>query len=64
MNRKLNHPNIVGFRGVKKTSDGLQALVMEDCHISLGNILEERHENEMGPLPANHAMQVCCYYYF
>lgn len=38
--KKLNHPNIVGFRAFVKTSDGRECLAMEECHTSLGDVLE------------------------
>lgn len=49
--RHLRHPNIVGFRGLTKSPDGLKTLVLECCTASLGSILEEKFENESGPLP-------------
>lgn len=42
--RKLDHPNIVGFRAFVKTSDGRECLAMEECHTSLGDILEENED--------------------
>lgn len=57
--RKLDHPNIVGYRGYKKSDDGKDALVMEDCHISLGNILEMRDEELQAPLPAKNCKTFC-----
>lgn len=57
--RTLNHPNIVGWRGYKETLDGNNALILEDCHISLGNILETRMEDELSSLPANDIKIVC-----
>lgn len=57
--RALDHPNIVGYRGYKQTLDGNDALMLEDCHISLGNILETRMEDELSALPANDIKIVC-----
>lgn len=34
--RKLNHPNIIGFRGLTKASSGEPCLVMEKLDSSLG----------------------------
>ncbi|XP_017870311.1 PREDICTED: lymphokine-activated killer T-cell-originated protein kinase [Drosophila arizonae] len=56
--RKLNHPNIVGFRGVIKSSEGVDALALEMCSTSLGSILEERHDEDLGPLPAKHTFKM------
>lgn len=55
---KLNHPNIVGFRGVIKSSEGVDALALEMCSTSLGSILEERHDEDLGPLPAKHTFKM------
>lgn len=50
--RKLEHPNIVGFRAYKKINGGSECLAMENCDNSLGNLLEDRFEENSGPLPA------------
>ncbi|XP_005189380.2 lymphokine-activated killer T-cell-originated protein kinase [Musca domestica] len=51
--RKLNHPNIVGFRAIaKKENDEVDSLALECCSTSLGSILEERLDAEEGALPA------------
>uniref|UniRef100_A0A146L2V1 Lymphokine-activated killer T-cell-originated protein kinase n=1 Tax=Lygus hesperus TaxID=30085 RepID=A0A146L2V1_LYGHE len=50
--KKLNHPNIVGFRCFTKTKDGREVLAMEECEESLGTILENRYENKEGPMEA------------
>ncbi|XP_037050362.1 lymphokine-activated killer T-cell-originated protein kinase [Bradysia coprophila] len=57
--RSLNHPNIVGFRGLKKLQDGRDTLIMEECSASLGDLLEERHDDKLGPLPADQMRKVC-----
>ncbi|KAL7744564.1 hypothetical protein ACLKA6_017081 [Drosophila palustris] len=56
--RKLNHPNIVGFRGVIKSAEGVDTLALEMCTTSLGSILEERHDEDLGPLPAKHTFKM------
>ncbi|XP_002133447.1 lymphokine-activated killer T-cell-originated protein kinase [Drosophila pseudoobscura] len=56
--RKLSHPNIVGFRGEMQTSAGVNSLALEMCNTSLGSILEERFEEELGPLDANHIFKM------
>lgn len=53
--RKLNHPNIVGFRAFLQTSDGLECLAMEKCHTSLYDIIENR---EGIPFTANEIEKV------
>lgn len=55
---KLNHPNIVGFRGFTKTAEGVDTLALEMCSTSLGSILEERHDEDLGPLPAKHTFKM------
>ncbi|KAH8304630.1 hypothetical protein KR018_004444 [Drosophila ironensis] len=56
--RKLEHPNIVGFRGVVTSSDGTDTLALEMCSTSLGCILEERFDDDLGPLPAKHTLKM------
>ncbi|CAG9829195.1 unnamed protein product [Diabrotica balteata] len=40
--RKLDHPNVVGFRAFTKDSDGTNILAMEECTSSLGDLIENR----------------------
>ncbi|XP_056633008.1 lymphokine-activated killer T-cell-originated protein kinase [Diorhabda sublineata] len=40
--RKLNHPNIVGFRACTKQSDDTCIIAMEGCTSSLGDLIENR----------------------
>ncbi|EDW78399.1 uncharacterized protein Dwil_GK16200 [Drosophila willistoni] len=56
--RKLKHPNIVGYRGIVKSTDGTNNLALEMCTTSLGSILEERHDEHLGPLPARHTFKM------
>ena len=49
--KSLSHPNIIGFRGFNKREDGTHALVMEDGHQSLLDVIDERCEEEEGPFP-------------
>lgn len=51
--RKLCHPNIIGYRGLTKDANGMDSLVLECMRTSLGELLEDRNENEKGPLPAD-----------
>lgn len=48
--RKLNHPNIVGFRAFLKTSDGRECLAMEECHTSLADIIEDQEGTDAFPV--------------
>ncbi|KAM7362084.1 lymphokine-activated killer T-cell-originated protein kinase [Cochliomyia hominivorax] len=52
--RQLKHPNIVGFRAITQGKDGADTLALECCTISLGMLLENRLEDELGALPAHH----------
>ncbi|XP_016985309.1 lymphokine-activated killer T-cell-originated protein kinase [Drosophila rhopaloa] len=56
--RKLQHPNIVGFRGVVTSDEGVNTLAIEMCTTSLGSILEERHDEDLGPLPAKNTFKM------
>ena len=56
--KKLNHPNIVGFRAFVKTEDGRDCLAMEECDTSIGDLIEERCENGQGPFPADIILRV------
>lgn len=57
-NSLLIHPNIVGFRGFPATKDGRTTLAMESCDTSLGDILESRKDQDLGPLPAVSILKV------
>ena len=56
--KKLNHPNIAGFRAFVKTEDGRDCLAMEECDTSIGDLIEERCENGQGPFPADIILRV------
>ncbi|XP_055912976.1 lymphokine-activated killer T-cell-originated protein kinase [Eupeodes corollae] len=56
--RKLSHPNIVGFRGLQKTEDGVDSLALECCQTCLGTILEDRLADCLGALPANKTLKM------
>ncbi|XP_050330827.1 lymphokine-activated killer T-cell-originated protein kinase [Bactrocera neohumeralis] len=56
--RKLSHPNIVGFRGIIKNSDGVETLALECCKTSLGTLLEDRNEDNEGALPAKYTLKM------
>lgn len=53
--KTLNHPNIVGFRALLQESDGRKCIAMEDCTISLGDLIEKRvYDDEIhSPFPAD-----------
>ncbi|XP_063697285.1 lymphokine-activated killer T-cell-originated protein kinase [Culicoides brevitarsis] len=57
--RKLEHPNIVGFRNILNDKCGNTILAMEDGHKSLGDLLETRFEGDLGPLEAEKITRVC-----
>ncbi|KAM9316356.1 lymphokine-activated killer T-cell-originated protein kinase [Gastrophryne carolinensis] len=51
--KKLNHPNIVGYRAFTKSKDGSMCLAMEyGGDKSLYDLIEERNESDLGPFPA------------
>ncbi|KAH8419738.1 hypothetical protein KR009_002004 [Drosophila setifemur] len=56
--RKLQHPNIVGFRGMLSGPEGVDTLALEMCSTSLGSILEERHDEDLGPLPSKNTLKM------
>ncbi|KAK6638098.1 hypothetical protein RUM44_008523 [Polyplax serrata] len=56
--RTLNHENIIGFRGYMKSQDGRNCLAMEVGGESLGNMIETRCEEDLGPFPAKNILQV------
>ncbi|XP_039292785.1 lymphokine-activated killer T-cell-originated protein kinase [Nilaparvata lugens] len=56
--QKLNHPNIIGFRGFKVLDDGRTALAMEKCSECLGDMIEQRYEAKLGPYPAENIYKV------
>lgn len=57
--RKLEHPNIVGYRATKTLENGKTILAMETCDTSLGDLLEEREELGKGPLEPAKIRKVC-----
>jgi PDZ-binding kinase len=56
--QKLNHPNIVGFRGKQKQSDGRLCLAMEEGGICLMDLIEDKKYEDGTPFPAKHIMKV------
>ncbi|KAJ9577104.1 hypothetical protein L9F63_006312 [Diploptera punctata] len=56
--KNLKHPNIVGFRAFVKAEDGRDCLAMEECDTSIGDLIEQRLDDELGPFPANHILKV------
>ncbi|XP_003489465.1 lymphokine-activated killer T-cell-originated protein kinase [Bombus impatiens] len=56
--RKLNHPNIVGFRAFTELSNGEPCLAMEKLDASLGDKIEERLETGDDPFPAKDILKI------
>ncbi|XP_018336410.1 lymphokine-activated killer T-cell-originated protein kinase [Agrilus planipennis] len=56
--RKLDHPNIVGYRGLVKSFDGTDCLAMEECSKCLGAMIDERFETINIPFPAENILKV------
>jgi PDZ-binding kinase len=56
--KKLNHPNIVGFRAFVKAVDGRDCLAMEECDTSVGDLIESRSDDGLGPFPAENIRRV------
>ncbi|XP_029041187.1 lymphokine-activated killer T-cell-originated protein kinase isoform X1 [Osmia bicornis bicornis] len=56
--RKLNHPNIVGFRAFTEMANGEPCLAMEKLDASLGDKIEERAENDDDPFPAKVILKI------
>lgn len=50
--KTLHHPNIVGYRGFDTLEAGKQFIAMEYCNTSLGDLLEKRYADGLGPLEA------------
>lgn len=50
--KKLNHPNIIGFRALTKDNRGEVCLALEACTISLGDLIETRSEEGLAAFPA------------
>ena len=51
--KTLPHLNIIGYRAFNKEDDGTHALVMEDGHKSLFDIIEERNDEDQEPFTAS-----------
>jgi PDZ-binding kinase len=56
--RRLNHPNIVGFRGIQKQDDGRLCLAMEEGGVSLADLIEKRNEDGLGPFHSSLILRV------
>lgn len=56
--RNLKHPNIVGFRAFISDKDGTDCLAMEECDISLGDLIEKRSEDSLGAFRATDIIKV------
>ncbi|XP_066593959.1 lymphokine-activated killer T-cell-originated protein kinase [Prorops nasuta] len=56
--KKLNHPNVVGFRAFMDAPNDDPCLAMEKLDASLGNIIEEKFENAEDPFAAYYILKV------
>ena len=58
--RKLQQPNIVGFRAFFKAKDGRECLALEECQRSLADVIEESKETSdpCGPFPIENVQMV------
>ncbi|XP_076160860.1 lymphokine-activated killer T-cell-originated protein kinase [Ptiloglossa arizonensis] len=56
--RKLNHPNIVGFRAFTEVANGEPCLAMEKLDISLGDKIEYRLNISDDPFPAKDILKI------
>lgn len=57
--KNLQHPNIVGYRGLAKTTDGSLCLAMEyGGEKSLHDLIDDRSEKGLGPFPADTILKV------
>jgi PDZ-binding kinase len=56
--KKLNHPNIVGFRAFVEGEDGRYCLAMEECDASVGDLIEIRSEQGLGSFRAEKILKV------
>ncbi|KXJ83674.1 lymphokine-activated killer T-cell-originated protein kinase [Aedes albopictus] len=50
--KQLSHPNIVGYRGFDSLEAGKEYIAMEYCNTSLGDLLQTRYDEGLGPLEA------------
>lgn len=49
--KKLEHPNIIGFRTLTKSVDGTWCLAMEKAENCLMDLIEQRLDSRAGPFP-------------
>lgn len=56
--KKLQHPNIVGYRGLLNDANGKECLAMEQCTNCLGELIETRAENSQPAFPAKNILKV------
>ncbi|KAJ9583630.1 hypothetical protein L9F63_022028 [Diploptera punctata] len=55
---RLKRSPRIGFRAFVKAEDGRDCLAMEECDTSIGDLIEQRLDDELGPFPANHILKV------
>lgn len=51
--KKLDHPNIVGYRGFDSLEAGKEYIAMEYCNTSLGDLLQARYDEGLPSLEAD-----------
>ncbi|XP_053988649.1 lymphokine-activated killer T-cell-originated protein kinase [Hylaeus volcanicus] len=56
--RKLNHPNIIGFRGLTEVANGEPCLAMEKLDTSLGDMIEQRLDAGEDSFPAKDILKI------
>lgn len=56
--RKLNHPNVIGFRAFVELSNGEPCLAMEKLDSSLGDRIEQKLENDDDPFLAKDILKI------
>lgn len=60
--KRISHPNIVGFRACGNSANPF--LGMEKCDISLGDMIENRIEEEGDPFLPKQILKVAKTHYF
>lgn len=56
--RKMNNPYIVGFRQFSVNQDGKECLAMEECTISLGDLIQTRRDDDELAFPVDKILKV------
>nr|XP_045598850.1 lymphokine-activated killer T-cell-originated protein kinase-like [Procambarus clarkii] len=56
--KRLNHPNIIGYRSYTYNKEGTRCLAMESGDESLADIIETRQDDGLGPFPCLQILKV------